>query len=132
MKTFQEWVGENHPDTIEEGFFKNLALGAMLGAGAMGVGGKMLPKIPNLLHGHASAHADVDDDEDEGRGIEAKKRKLQAAAQKAGIPRSQWGNLKGHMTGGIVTIVNGKKVPLTPKEAESVRWTREVSRSMGN
>jgi hypothetical protein len=129
MKTFHEWVEENHPGTIEEGFFKNLALGAMLGAGAMGVGGKMLPKMPNPLRGHASAAADIDD---EGRGIEAKEKKLQSAARRVGIPRSQWGNLRGHMTGGVVTIVNGKKVPLTPEEAETVRWARDLSRRMGN
>jgi hypothetical protein len=39
MKTFEEWIAENHPEAIEEGLLKNLAIsGAMLGAscGVMG------------------------------------------------------------------------------------------------
>lgn len=41
MKTFEEWIKEEHPEALEEGWMKNLAVGgALLGAG-MGVGGMM-------------------------------------------------------------------------------------------
>jgi hypothetical protein len=39
MKTFEEWIEENHPESVQEGWMKNVALGgALLGAG-MGIGG---------------------------------------------------------------------------------------------
>lgn len=38
MLKFNDWLAKNHPETIEEGWMQNLALGgAMLGAG-MGIG----------------------------------------------------------------------------------------------
>lgn len=136
MKTFQEWVEENHPETIEEGLFKNLALGAAIGAGAMGLAGKGLPSVQDLLPGRAAAtqsQDDFDDDfDDEVASVKSKEKKLRAAADRVGIPKNQQGNLKGHMVGGVVTVVNGKKVPLTPKEAESVKWAQNLARRMGN
>ena len=38
LKNFEEWIKDNHPEAIEEGWMKNLAVGgALLGAG-MGLG----------------------------------------------------------------------------------------------
>ena len=75
---------------------------------------------------------DFDDEDSEEMSMTARAAKLKAAAQRVGIPKSQWNNLKGHMTGGVVTVVNGKKVPLTPREAEEVRFAQQLARSMGN
>jgi len=132
MKTFSEWMAESHPEPIEEGFLKNMVIGGALAAGAAGAmgwgGGKAAtPERP------AAAHAQEEDDFDgEEDGMVAKEAKLRAAAQRVGIPKNQWNNLKGHMTGGVVVVVNGKRVPLTPKEAEHVNAVQELARSMGN
>lgn len=129
MKKFQEWVSEKHPEAIEEGFFKNAALAAAIGAGAMGVGNRfMSPENPVS----STAQADDFDDDDRMSSMGKKEAKLRAAADRVGIPKNQQGNLKGHMIGGIVVVVNKKRVPLTPKEAEHVKWTQELARSMGN
>jgi len=133
MKSFHEWVAEKNPEAIEEGFFKNLALGASIGAGAMGLGGKFLKGHGHPTSNRAAATQSDDYDEDDGeRGMLQKERLLRAAAQKVGIPRSQWNNLQGRMVGGIVVTVNGKKVPLTPKEAQHVKDIQALARSMGN
>ena len=58
--------------------------------------------------------------------------KLKIAAQRAGVPKSEWGRLKGHATGGVITVVNGRKVPLTPREQIDVKDAIEFGRSMGN
>lgn len=135
---FQEWMAERHPEAIEEGFFKNLALGAAIGAGAMGVGNRLMstpPSHPTSNRAAATARADDFDDDDDDNHVahmQGMQKKLQAAAQRVGIPKSQWGNLKGHAVGGIVTVVNGKKVPLTPKEAEHVSAVQQMARDMGN
>lgn len=133
MKTFSEWMAERHPESIDEGFFKNaaLALGAAgaIAAGAAGLGGPAATHHPDRP---AAASHDDDDFDREEASMVAKEDKLRAAAQRVGIPRSQWNNLKGHMTGGIVTVVNGKRVPLTPKEAAHVKAVQELARSMGN
>lgn len=39
MMTFQEWMVERHPEAIEEGFMKNVALAGALAAGAAGAAG---------------------------------------------------------------------------------------------
>jgi hypothetical protein len=134
MKTFQEWVAEKHPEAIEEGFFKNLALGAAIGAGAMGVGNRLMSSPSNPTPDRSSATARADDfDDDEGvASVRKNEAKLRAAADRVGIPKNQQRSLKGHMVGGIVTVVNGKRVPLTPKEAEHVKAVQELARSMGN
>jgi hypothetical protein len=136
MKSFHEWVAERHPESIEEGFFKNLALGAALGAGAMGMGGKLLPKsiYPTTNRAAATARADeMDDDfDDEISSVKSKEAKLRAAADRVGIPKAQQSNLKGHMVGGVVVSVNGRKVRLTPDEAENVKFAQELARRMGN
>lgn len=36
MKTFNEWIIENHPEVIEEGWFKNLMAAGLIGASALG------------------------------------------------------------------------------------------------
>ncbi len=132
---FSEWVAENHPESLEEGFFKNaaLALGAAgaIAAGASGLGGKGLVGHQNRPSATRMAD-DFDDEDSEEMSMTARAAKLKAAAQRVGIPKSQWNNLKGHMTAGVVTVVNGKKVPLTPKEAEEVRFAQQLARSMGN
>ena len=131
---FSEWVEKNHPEAIEEGFLKNAAL-ALGTAGAIAAGAAGMGR--GFTHDRPSATRmddDFDDDDDDGeeRSMMAKEAKLRAAAQRVGIPKSQWNNLKGHMTGGVVTVVNGKKVPLTPKEASHVKAVQELARRMGN
>jgi hypothetical protein len=133
IKTFSEWMEERHPEAIEEGFFKNLALGTALAAGAAGLGGKFLQGSGHPTSGRPAAAAqedDFDDDDDMERGVIAKEQKLRAAAQRVGIPRSQWNNLRGEMRGGVVTVVNGKTVPLTPAEKERVEWARGMQNRM--
>jgi len=58
--------------------------------------------------------------------------KLRAAADRAGIPKTQQSNLKGHMVGGVVVSVNSRKVRLTPDEAENLKFAQELARRMGN
>lgn len=138
MKTFQEWMVERHPEELDEGFVKNLALAGALAAGAAGLAGRGVGGSGHTspVHGRPAASQTQDDfDQDFDReedAMAAKEAKLRAAAQRVGIPKSQWGNLKGHMTGGVVTVVNGKRVPLTPKEAAHVKAVQELARSMGN
>lgn len=137
MKTFQEWMADNHPEELDEGFMKNLALAGALAAGAAGAAGwaggnkTSAPERPTASQTQDQDDFDQDFDSEEA-GMVAKEAKLRAAAQKVGIPRSQWGNLKGHMTGGVVTVVNGKRVPLTPKEAAHLKSIQELGRRMGN
>lgn len=133
---FSEWVEKNHPESIEEGFLKNaaLALGAAgaIAAGASAIGGRGMNSHQNRPSA-TRIDDDFDDDDDDGeRSMMAKEAKLRSAAQRVGIPKSQWNNLKGRMIGGVVTVVNGKKVPLTPKEASHVKAVQELARRMGN
>ena len=44
MKTFKEYITENHPEAIEEGVFRNAMTYGLMGLGALGVAGKM-PKV---------------------------------------------------------------------------------------
>lgn len=135
MKTFHEWMADNHPETLDEGLLKNVALAGALAAGVAGASGWMGDgKATHSGRSTASQAQDEDEDnfDNEEDGIMAKEAKLRAAAQRVGIPKSQWNNLRGHMTGGIVTVVNGKRVPLTPKEAAEVKAVQELARRMGN
>jgi hypothetical protein len=133
MNTFHEWMADNHPDTLDEGFLKNAALAGAMAAGVAGATGWMGGEnAGNPNRTSASQTQEEDDFDDEEAGVMAKEAKLQAAAQRVGIPRSQWGRLKGHMTGGIVTVVNGRRVPLTPREAAEVKAVQELARGMGN
>lgn len=131
---FSDWVAENHPESLEEGFLKNaaLALGTAgaIAAGASGMAGR--GHMSDQNRPSATRSVDEDEDEDEEHSMMAKEAMLKAAAKRVGIPKSQWNNLKGHMTGGVVTVVNGKKVPLTPKEAERVKFAQELAIRMGN
>jgi hypothetical protein len=129
MKTFQEWMEDNHPESIDEGLLNKIVLGGALAAGAAGALGWGGNVSDHSGRPGVTRNDDMDEEEDE---MEAKSAKLQAAAQRVGIPRSQWGKLKGHMTGGIVTVVNGKRVPLTPREAAEVKAVQKLARSMGN
>lgn len=130
---FSEWVEKNHPEALEEGFLKNAAL-ALGTAGAIAAGAAGMGRgFPSHNDRPSATRMDDDfDDDGEERSMMAKEAKLKAAAQRVGIPKSQWNNLKGHMTAGVVTVVNGKKVPLTPKEAEEVKFAQELARRMGN
>lgn len=128
-------MADNHPETLDEGLLKNVALAGALAAGVAGASGWMGDgKATHSGRSTASQAQDEDEDnfDNEEDGIMAKEAKLRAAAQRVGIPKSQWNNLRGHMTGGIVTVVNGKRVPLTPKEAAEVKAVQELARRMGN
>lgn len=137
MKPFSEWMAESHPEELDEGFTKNAALAGALAAGAAGAmgwvgsGKATTPDRPTASQPQDEEDFDQDFDREED-AMMAKEAKLRAAAQKVGIPRSQWGNLKSHMIGGVVTVVNGKRVPLTPKEAAHVKDVQDLARSMGN
>ena len=132
MKNFKEWLEQEHPETIEEGFFKNLALGSALAAGAMGMAGKFNQNTHHAPSRTTASQSQDDDFDDEVASVQGKDAKLRAAADRVGIPKNRQNNLKGHMVGGIVIMVNGKKVPLTPKEANHVRAVQNLARSMGN
>jgi len=124
IKTFQQYLEEYHPETIEEGWGRNLVTAGLIGMAGLGAAGKTIDIVK-------SAVTSQEDQEDE-RGMNNYDQKLKTAAQKAGVPKSEWGKLKGHATGGIVTVVNGRKVPLTRKEQKDVRDAMELGRSMGN
>jgi hypothetical protein len=130
---FSEWVEKNHPEALDEGFIKKAAL-ALGAAGAIAAGASGIGRGLTSHHDRPSATRmdDFEDEDSEEMSMTAQAAKLKAAAQRVGIPKSQWNNLKGHMKGGVVTVVNGKKVPLTPKEAEEVRFAQQLARSMGN
>lgn len=130
MKTFQQYLEENHPETIEEGWGKNLITAGLIGMAGLGAAGKIKPTIDLVKSAVTSGSHDEFDDED--REVSNYDQKLKIAAQKVGIPKSEYGRLKGHATGGIVTVVNGKKVPLTPKEQKYVRSIEQLRKSMGN
>lgn len=63
MKTFSEWMAERHPESIDEGFFKNaaLALGAA-GAIAAGSAGFMGQNTTNDQGRPAAASRDIESD----------------------------------------------------------------------
>lgn len=127
---FSEWLEKNHPESLDEVSLRNtmLALGA---AGALAAGASgLIGKSERGAYQNRSTIADEFDDE--VSSVEAQEKKLRDAAQKVGIPKSQWNNLRGTMIGGVVTVVNGKKVPLTPEEAENVKFAQELGRRMGN
>jgi hypothetical protein len=130
MKTFQQYLEENHPETIEEGWGKNLVTAGLIGMAGLGAAGKIQPTINAVKSAVTSDFQDEFDDED--AEMNNYDQKLKIAAQKAGVPKSEFNRLKGHSTGGIVTIVNGKKVPLTPKEQKHVKSIEQLRRSMGN
>ena len=139
MKTFKEYITENHPESIEEGAFRNAATYALMGLGALGVAGKMPKVVTSAANTVKSAvtsrFQDQDHDEEEDNITTKMNRydqKLKIAAQRAGVPKSEWGRLKGHATGGVITVVNGRKVPLTPREQIDVKDSIEFGRSMGN
>lgn len=96
----------------------------------LGAAGKIKPTVNLVKNAITSQVHDEFDDED--REVSNYDQKLKIAAQKVGIPKSEYGRLKGHATGGIVTVVNGKKVPLTPKEQKYVKDIEQLRRSMGN
>ena len=130
MKTFQQYLEDNHPETIEEGLGKNLVTAGLIGMAGLGAAGKIKPTI-DIVKSAVTSQEDQDKDDDE-RGMINYDQKLKIAAQKAKVPKSEWGKLKGHATGGIVTVVNGRKVPLTPKEQRDVKAVEQLRKSMGN
>lgn len=128
MKTFKEYLEENHPETIEEGWGRNLVTAGLIGMAGLGAAGKIKPTI-DIVKSAVTSQEDQDDDE---TGMINYDQKLKTAAQKAGVPKSEFGRLKGHATGGIVTVVNGRKVPLTRKEQRDVKAVEQLRKSMGN
>ena len=128
MKTFKEYLEENHPETIEEGWGRNLVTLGLIGMAGLGAAGKIKPTI-DIVKSAVTSQEDQDDDE---TGMINYDQKLKTAAQKAGVPKSEFGRLKGHATGGIVTVVNGRKVPLTRKEQRDVKAVEQLRKSMGN
>ena len=94
----------------------------------LGAAGKIKPTI-DIVKSAVTSQEDQDDDE---TGMINYDQKLKTAAQKAGVPKSEFGRLKGHATGGIVTVVNGRKVPLTRKEQRDVKAVEQLRKSMGN
>jgi len=128
MKTFQEYIMENHPESLEEGFWKNLAIGGTLVAGALGAGGMMGAGAGKADHQKQSVSADNFDNASDVNAID-KTELLQVAAQKVGIPHGQ--KLTGTLEAGIVTSVNGKKVPLTPQQISQVNSIRSIKSRMG-
>ena len=119
---FSDWLAERHPESLDEGVRKNIAmaLGALGTAAAISFSG--LDKPADKYRAEKPMTSQQDD----------ATVKLQAAAQKVGIPKSQWNNLRGTIVGGVVTVVNGKDVPLTPKETKHVNAVKEIARRMGN
>jgi len=128
MKTFQEYLKEK--ETIEEGWGKNLVTAGLIGMAGLGAAGKIKPTIDAVKSSVTSSSQDEFDDEESE--VSNYDQKLKIAAQKAGVPKSEYGRLKGHATGGIVTVVNGRKVPLTPKEQKHVKAIEQLRKSMGN
>ena len=128
MKTFQEYLKEK--ETIEEGWGKNLVTAGLIGMAGLGAAGKIKPTVNLVKNAITSQVHDEFDSED--REVSNYDQKLKTAAQKAGVPKSEYDRLKGQSTGGIVTVVNGRKVPLTPKEQNHVRAIEQLRNSMGN
>lgn len=127
VKTFKDYLTKNHPEAIEEGWGKNLVTAGLIGLAGMKAGSFVKPTVDAIRSSVQS-----DGDFDDSRSVDKYNQKLLVAAKRAGVPKNEWGNLKGHAIGGVVTIVNGRKVPLSPKEAERVRDAQELSRRMGN
>jgi hypothetical protein len=131
MKNFKEWLKEKDTE-LYEGILKSLANNKLarkvLTAGAIAGAGYGLTKkldLPNIT-------ASYEEDEDDEDSLERKHAKLLAAAKKAGVPKSEWNNLKGSSRGGVVITVNGRKVPLTTQEKEEVEDAIKMARRMGN
>jgi hypothetical protein len=123
MKTFGEWLRERDPSLMESVESRRSFLGGLAAAGALAATG--------CYRGRGEDCEDEEED-DEYRGVLAKEQKLRAAAERVGIPRDQQRNLRGQMVGGIVVVVNGRRVPLTPKEAQHVKAMQEIAKRMGN
>lgn len=107
MKTFEEWLQENHPEMIEEGrgkdFLKNLALWtSVLGAGA-GIGAAGGYASPYLnqkyaaLKDRAGDVVGIDHAGDVERAKEARAAKI---ADRLGTNRTGYGALGGALIAG--------------------------------
>lgn len=113
MKTFKEWIEKNHPETIDESFWKKAGAAALI-AGA-------LTGCVNKPQAHPSCT-----NSSYSQRIEKSKQDLLIAAKKAGVPRDEWSKLKGQKVGGIVVVVNGRKVPLTNTEKNIVKAVEKI------
>ena len=124
MKTFKEYLKEKHQqEELDEGFLKKAGTAALL-AGAL-VGGYKGLKNQSFGPARSQAASIWDEEEAEDRDEVLQHQKdLLSAAKRAGVPQSQWNNLKGEKIGGVVVVVNGKKVPLTQEEKEEVSWAQ--------
>lgn len=91
------------------------------------------PDHPTTNHKHdqaATRNVEDEDEDDEDwddvRGARIAQEKAAArlltAAKRAGVPEREWNNLRtDDAAGGVIVRVNGRDVPLTPKEREIVR-----------
>lgn len=139
MKTFQEWMAERHPEMFDEGILQNMAnsrrvrnlvAGAALTAGSLGFGARAASAAAPKAPVKAAQQEDDDDDQDvdsmDVRTAIARQerdaRALLAAAKRAGVPEREWNRLRTDgSAGGVITRVNGRDVPLTPREREIVQ-----------
>lgn len=136
---FSEWLEKRHPEILDESMLRNAALG-LAAAGALWAGSRAISSAPhnptpgtrNVSSDEADDWGDDEDDDDGMRRQQKHARDLLAAAKRAGVPKSEWNRLKGHKTGGVVVVVNGRRVPLTRAEQERVRQAEEMLRRMGN
>jgi hypothetical protein len=129
MKKFNEWLAEKDPNFLEEGFGKNLLTAALIGAAGYGAGA-----VHNARSVSPTSVQDNewDNDDDTTSRMNKHSRDLLAAAKRAGVPKSEWNNLRGEKRGGVVVSVNGRKVKLTKAEQEKVNFADQLRRSMGN
>lgn len=137
MKTFHEWLADKHPEMLDEGILqdlansklaRNLVAGATITAGGLGFGaGAANAAAPKPRPAATRAV----DDEDDSYEIEIARQerdaaKLLAAAKRAGVPEREWNMLRtDDAAGGVIVRVNGRDVPLTPREKEIVRDAKE-------
>jgi hypothetical protein len=126
MKSFKEYIKEKHNEEIDESFLRKAGTAALL-AGALATGYKGVNRSLHDLNPLKSSANSLEDWDDEKDEMESHHKDLLIAAKKAGVPKSQWNNLKGQKVGGVVVSVNGRKVPLTPKEQQAVKWAENFS-----
>lgn len=127
MKTFKEYVKENYNEDLDESFLRKAGAAAIL-AGALTSGYKGLshsfsPTAPSATSSWGEDDVEYNQEKDE--------RDLLSAAKRAGVPQSQWRNLKGEKSGGVIVVVNGRKVPLTKAEQQKVK-AADFARRLNN
>jgi hypothetical protein len=130
MKTFEKWIEQNHPEAIEEGWMGKALLAGTAAAGLMAATTGLGAKTQAPGSAATSQEEDWDNDDDDDNSMQRHHQDLLAAAKRAGVPPREWNNLKGHKTGGVVVVVNGRRVPLTKAEQEEVKWAENMKKRM--